>query len=272
MDKPKKLKTRSEALREKREREASSAKTSAAERTIPIKGSGLPGYAQCEACHETVKSADCTLRPSGELECSACGAPIPKEGFTGETHDAVKERLEPKPDATKGEARDLGFVRPVYCNKCGAKWEIINGRPWPNCGHVDGFVDDPTKAEKWNPPAGHPRPPPDAIVGKAGEPRGDVRATTGDVPASAARVRTTPLEGGLVRLDVEWGKVTFSRGHYNTVGPFAVHVDCEPEKVLEVGIHMLGQLEKLADHAMRQQHEWFVRKLSEIEAENERGR
>jgi hypothetical protein len=34
---------------------------------------------------------------------------------------------------------------------------------------------------------------------------------------------------------------------------------------------MIGLLEKLADHAMRQQRAWFLRKLKEIEAEEEKG-
>lgn len=254
-DKPKKkLRKRSEARAEK---------PSAAERTVPIPGTeekGLPGHAQCRECGETVAAAKCTRRPSGELECSECGAPIPEEGFTEELRAAAKA------DAP----REISFKRPVFCDQCGAEWKIIDGKPWPNCGHKEGFVDDPKKAKRWNPPAGHPRPPPADVV----EAQRAQLAPAEKPPLPAPRVTVTDVpeaEPGIpgekpCRLGVEWGKVTINRGAYNTIGPFSVYVDCGRHEVLKVGVEMLDQLEKLADHAMAVQRKWYARKMKELEA------
>jgi hypothetical protein len=281
MDKP--LRKRSEL---KKTKDPEKEKPSAVERTVPIPGTVSPTGFQCSQCKAASEIAKCSKRANGDLECEHCGMPHDEADVKAGGVGGVSEpKTAGPPQADQPKA---------YCDQCGANWprlEVSQWKPFPNCGHTNGYVDDPRKAKEWKPPPGHPRPdpPPEVAMmkrepaiagtqsyysvggggGGAGEPNYGAGAAGGggSAPTAQGQVRSTQLPNGLVNLHVEWGKVTIQRGHYSTVGPFAIHVDCRREDALAVGIETLDLLEKLADHAMKKQRAWYLRKLEQIQKE-----
>ena len=196
----------------------------------------------CGACGEASKASSWTKRASGESECPECGAPEIASivGVTARTEAKQFDNDEDKPRA--------------YCNQCGTEWGRVNGKPFPNCGHTDGFVDDPRKAKEIKPPAGHPISP--LRESKIGAP--SVKTYTEqakELPEALRQKKTT--------LHVAWGKSMFRVADYSTftVEPIDLYLEIEkPEDALEVGRALIPELRKMADELFESTAEWYAEK------------
>jgi hypothetical protein len=266
------MKKRSEVIAA---RKAAAEKASAAERTEALPLEHPPGATIfCKACSRENAAKDATRRPDGKLECPECGAPV--DASKG---DKPKDEPEPIPDRkappspssreqTASEERPKATepIPPAYCIDCGAEWLRVEGRPFPNCGHTEGFVHDRSKVKKINPPAGHPIPT-------------DTERTTHRDAKEPHPQRPPPFEGRLQpeapmmmqgnTLHVTIGKMVFRLGDYGvnlTVGPFETTAELAPgaDRVIE-GAKLLAQLRQMADTAFAEQLAWYSSRLGIIE-------
>jgi hypothetical protein len=123
----------------------------------------------------------------------------------------------------------------TYCGECGAQWPIVDGKIWPNCGHEAPSVDSPTKANKYNPPAG----------------------------ASRARVLGRTLY-------VTRGRATFPTVAYGSfhIGPFNLSAELGPDaNIIEVARSLRADLKKIADEAFEEELNWYEQKLATVKGE-----
>lgn len=266
--------TRAEALAAKKKKKKTTReeapseakpKDSAADRTLPIPGT--EGKVHCGTCNTTSDLKDCSKRPSGELECPTCAAPIKPSDLPKGMAKAIDQGVQTSvtsdpPRKLTNDERPPKATQPLpkmYCNICGAHWERVDGTPFPNCGHDDGMVDDPRKAKKWNPPAGHPRPDASILPPLVSPPLHPLS----NAPASRSDD---------VHLRVEWGKAVFNMGDYTslTVGPASISTNIPAEDVVqnpllmkEIGKMLTQQLRDIADDMYREQMAWFEKKLKE---------
>ena len=209
----------------------------------------------CRECGEGFDPVLAPKRDDGRLECPECGAPVGKS----KTTPPKENENEPEPKVKAEEPKPR-----AYCDQCGAEWPRVNGMPFPNCGHTDGFVTDPSKAKNYRPPAGHARVieldkkrESMARPAAAGEP-------TKDVEAPPTRAAATSAES---TLTVTWGKAIFQVVPYNgfTVGPFSETRTITPnEDALVVADEMTGRLRAAADAAFVEQKNWYLARLAEF--------
>lgn len=252
---------------------AEPSKPPAEERTAPLFVDENGGVA-CPICAAPIALSKVTMRADGTPECPACGAPLPKElGGPGRTLADVSVS-DPAPKAKPV------MLPKIYCNECGTEWPRVQGRPFPNCGHADGFVDDPGKARHYNPPAGHPRlelvsrscrapsslqSHDDAHVDPGQRAAPDAAPASREVPGGSVVLRREPQ-----RLVAEWGKTNFMIQQYSSmgVGPFSLSADVpDGADAKKVGEALLDDLEKLADEAFERQLAWYLRKLGVVRKE-----
>lgn len=178
------MKKRSEVTKNKSE----SSKPSAAERTLPMfKDLDVKNITvTCEACDAESRASKLSRRADGSYECPECGAPVEIGKETKKLLDASSKKSTPSPEAVEKkktpkappseedeeddedeDEEEEEKPRPkregkasggIYCAICGTQWPMVDGKPWPNCGHNKGHVDDPSMAKKISPPAGHQMP------------------------------------------------------------------------------------------------------------------
>lgn len=270
------MKSRAQALEERRKKAEADAKKGIAP--------SAPGEAmtlKCPACEEVVTiAANAPTLANGSVECPECGGALdPKKTATTSEPDPIPE-AEAK-DA-KREERPKGAAEPppAYCNQCGAAWPRVDGRPFPNCGHSDGFVYDRSEAKELKPPAGHPRP---TAAEEAAHNEAKAKRTHEAVvgamrdPAPAFDPKKRPEQPvpppSLVRvgnmLFAAWGKMTFKVGDYGqniSVGPFEISSELAPgADVLVEGARLTQQMRQLADLAFAEQLTWYLTKVGIIE-------
>ncbi len=207
----------------------------------------------CEECNKSFNLKTATKRPSdGRYECTECG--MPQMGV--QTHLDVPPR---KREAEKSEKKDTTLVSTkakvehpkAFCGECGAEWPWVDladedGKYIQNCGHPNAkAVSDPKKAKKYDPPAGHPRPPVEQVM------------QSGPLTAS--------VSGN--RLSMTWGESQFSIDQHNRfkVGQVVLTVEFGPKQdIHEVGEQMLQDLEVIADLAFDHQAGWYRKKLKKL--------
>lgn len=259
--------------------ETEAPKTSAAARTPDMfqRVSRELGSVHCKACGESSLAKGASTRDDGTVECPRCGAPIPHVRI-------VEPKGAPEPGPIPGKSTEP--LPKAFCDECGAKWARVDGRPWPNCGHDKGFVDDPAKARRYSPPAGQsrvapaeleerrstlePRQPAEGLPARAGKTSDPARE-----PAHPVTVASSPRQLGpetrLVgtRIHVGWGKASFpvfpgKFGSFNTPD-IDVYLDV-PEGVdpADVASVMIPSLEKVASEAFDRMLTWYLSRLDVI--------
>lgn len=259
------MKKRSEAVALRKRSDVlpplSGTKTSAAERTLPLLPEGATVL--CPECLRENPAKDATRRADGSLECPECGAPCELTRAQEKEVESIPDRRASQSALARPHANGEAAKQPkAYCNECGTEWLRVDGRPFPNCGHTDGFIYDPAEAKNYGPPAGHPQPPPPAKKAPAPDPQRP--------PPSEARlpVRAPELVTGK-RVEVAVGKMVFKLGDYGvnlTVGPFdAAGEVADGEDHAAAGMRLLAQLRQLADTAFAEQLAWYASRLGIIE-------
>lgn len=292
------MKTRAQAIEERRKKAEADAKKGEAP--------SAPGAAltlKCPACKETVTiSANAPRNNDGNVECPECGCALdPKKAAAEpepipepETKHAKSEERSRQGGGPTGPARLEGAAvlepPPAYCNMCGAAWPRVDGRPFPNCGHTDGFVYDRSEAKELKPPAGHPQPTAEERaawnekhgIGNSipigGELSPGTRVTGygggGTAPFNPKRPPEQPVPPpALVRvgnmLFAAWGKMTFKVADYGqniSVGPFEISCEIAPgADVIIEGARLTQQMRQLADTAFHEQLAWYLTKVGIIE-------
>ena len=250
------MKSRSEVLKNR-----TATKSPAAERTVPLP---FAHKLTCDACEHEFETKNVTQREDGTIECPECGNPMATAQWPGEFPKIKKDKT-PPPDSdsdvivssrldTTSNAQPSKLHHPdMYCGDCGAKWTWekfvgINGGYAINCGHITAIqVDDPRKAKKLNPPAGHPRPDPPKDPLESRAPFGTPAVT---------------LTGN--RLSITWGECRFPVDQFNSlkVGQIIMTVEHAPDDDrVEVARRMLSDMQKIQDLAFDVQSTWYKNKL-----------
>lgn len=248
-------------------------KPSAEDRTVPMNlDPDEGGNIKCPTCDEVSPGSRVTVRPDGKLECPACGSALPPPSSNaGRLKPVPPPAPETPPAASQAQRRPIATepLPKVYCNECGAEWYRVDDKPFPNCGHTDGFVHDPAKARRYNPPAGHARltaldggkGKPTAMIATAGGGGGSLPAGVPSVAATSSAVMIA-RQGN--RLTMEWGKTNFMVAQHSSmgVGPFTLSAEL-PEGANEVDAarSMLADLRKIADEAFDETWKWYQEKL-----------
>ena len=242
----------------------SEVKKSAAARTEPMFVGGVE-ITKCGGCGEKVRIDDVKSKnTAGEPECPDCGAPVK---FTGEK--AVSE-IKKVADAKEAEReREKAIVAAKmstaksgkFCPKCGSEWPIVKGSLYPNCGHDGEPVDDPAKAERHNPAAGHQRnetkgSPPDEA------PHSAAREVLREMRKNSPVVVDDTEESRVASIEVTWPVSTFpiDRNADLRVGGFKASVEMGTDLDYDrAAALVLKQLRHLAELAFKEQLEWYLR-------------
>lgn len=229
------MKKRSEVLKKK----------SAAERTIPLfeetKLFKPEGEVFCDACDETAPVSELTKRADGKFECPHCGAPVEMkvakkstpspEPVDDEEEDEDEEESESAEDTPppkkKGEST---WQSGVFCAECGTQWAKVNGSIFPNCGHKNKGVKDPSEAKRILPAAGHRMP--------------DVK-----------------------RVRIVYNEAMFRVADYSTFRTPLVELEAEVrdgENYQEIQKSLYAEAKKMADEAFNEIYESYMQKLGFI--------
>ena len=285
-------------MKKRSEMKKRSATTSAVERTSPLPIEA--GERTCEACEVTFDASSGTRRADGSLECPECGAPegsgsasgtkpVPTPTQTPKTRpgasSAPETTIPPQPvtvETTKGNRVELPRA---YCEDCGAEWpRLADGKPFPNCGHANGFTHDPKKAKKYAPPAGHAQLTPkqlDEASARAPKenfsktqvqlnPKVDTSRPPTNPPTIVNNMSASPdvrVQGN--RIHVSWGKASFpvipgQFGSFNTPD-LDVWLELAPgANMVDVALGILPELQRVADEAFKRQLRWYLEKLDLI--------
>lgn len=242
-------------------------KSSAQERTVEMPLAPEGGVIKCKQCDEVSPAKGATVRADGKVECPACGAPCKVEAGESPKPEPAKvpTSLASNPVPREASREDMaGSVRvqdlpKAYCDTCGAHWpRLADGKPHPNCGHVEGFVYDPAKAKSYNPPAGHQRL---HVVRDEPKPSPTPFPTPTIEPVHVGRP-TVAVQGDSVF--VGWGKCMFRVGEFSTftVGPFTMSTTLAPgENKVAAAERMLAELKQIADRAFSIEAAWYAEKL-----------
>lgn len=216
----------------------------------------------CTACKTVSPRDKATKRADGKLECPECGAAIDATASA-----PAAESIPPPPDAKRPTATQP--LPQMYCSTCGTPWpRDAEGRIAPaGCPHREGMVDDPSKAEHWEPPAGTKAPDDvaiDAALEKPFNPK-VAPAPEGELPPTLF----PPVRVDGNRLEADWGKMVFKVDAYGvniTVGPFTgtATVPEGADRVIE-GAKLLRDLKAMADTAFAEQVAWYIQKLGILE-------
>ena len=250
------MKTRSEVLREKKQKRA---KPSAEERTLPLSDFSPGTVVTCGECGEDWVASACTRRSDGRLECGGCGAPVDVS--------VAETAPEEAPAATDA---------PVYCGECGAEWTIANGVRFTTCKHPKSeTVLDPRQAKNFKPPPGigH-RSVIEAERRDAEDAAAAARKGAKDAPASPPAPTAPPATAGAstgavgpktgTRLSIVWGEARFPLDQFNgfKVGGHILSVDvAEGEEVAVVAHRVVADLERIADELFERERAWYEKKL-----------
>lgn len=250
------MKSRSEVMRT-RGQAKSEPKPSAEARTEPLPAIVPSGWARCDACGATAEASMCAVRNDGFAECPDCGAPM--------TLDASAA-----PPATKPEAFAPKHPERKWCGECATEVSFTPKGMFFPCGHDKAErVDDPRKAKKVKPAAGHQTRTEHEIerrraAGVVVDAKGDTAVIAhGAAPSTPASVA---VQGN--RLSVQWGESRMPIDQFNSFkcGGFIATVDLPEgaDRVAEAE-KILRDLEQIADKTFQRQREWYAKKLGLLE-------
>lgn len=256
-------------------------KTSAAERTTPMKYDDPEAIVLCGICDESNKVKDCSRDEKNVLECPACGAPIetmalrgdlPSKALLTDVKDEDEEDNEPDDvvsigvhtGASSGTPTRGAKSNPFESKRENAKQDAMlkdfvstapAHEPPPKtycttCGSEWPIV----KGEIWK-NCGH-------TGGSVGSPR---NASNYNPPAGTPRATVLGTT-----LHITRGKATFPTVAYGNfhVGPFGASVELMPGMdLIETAARIRADLRKIADDAFAEELAWYEQKLVVVKGE-----